>query len=251
MKAWDREIEREILADGCRRSLWLFAKYAYGVALNPKGKWFNPVIHRAKMEWLQGHLYEWMEQRKLPEGERMKIMCTEPRAGGKTMSNTKIAQLWIHLHIPDASTYTDSESMDKAQKFMSSNLAVLEGLDPFSLFPWLYGIWYRKDRKWTTRAAVHGYRQTMSISEPSFGAISVESGLTGDHPDAIFFDDPITREKLREEQNWLKVVSTHMVAQIPALATSGLFLYSGTRYAEGDAQGETVEKEGIKSLAGM
>jgi hypothetical protein len=248
---WSLEDERILIGDACRESLWLFGKYAFGVGINPKGVWLDYDVHKRMVRWLEGHLKTWEANRYTPLADRLKVALVKPRAGAKTMWSTKIAQAWIHVRNPDISSYVDSETLPKATKFLSSILRVMEGQDPYALFTWLYGIWYDKDRKWTTTAAIHAMRRTMSISEPSLGAISVESGLTGDHPDALFFDDPISKEKMKEKPTWLETVQKHMVAQIPAVSSNGILIYAGTRYAENDALGVTMDKEKIASLAGM
>jgi len=248
---WDLEIERETLAIACRDSFWLFLKYAFGVARNPRGRWLTEEVHRPIAELLQREGLAWLERRRKQEQGRTKVMCVIPRGFGKTVIVTKAFPLWLHLHDPDLACVVDSESAQKAVEFVSSIKVLLEGGDPYSLFAQTYGVWHDPARLWTNAQFTHALRRQMALTEPSFDTASVETGTTGSHPDLLVLDDPISQEKIRERGNWIQLSIQHTNALIPALRTDSFFLYVGTPYTNADVISMLLRTDGIREAHGM
>jgi len=129
--------------------------------------------------------------------------------------------------------------------------AVLDGSDPHALWSKLYGNWATTSRKWTGKEIVHAGRKNTSRQDPSLGVFAVETSITGSHPDAIFYDDPISYERLVTDSNWLRSVNTQVTSLFPAIQSDALVVWVGTRYDDDDHFGVAFQEEGVASLEGM
>lgn len=248
---WDLDAEKDIIADACRFDFYLFCKYAFGFALNPKGAWFRGDIHGRLCRFFQRHTERWWARLGTALAYRLRMMIVFYRGGGKTMTITKAGQTWVHVRFDvDMSCYLDSITLDQSQEFLSSVLHVISGKDPYALFTWLYGNWYDPDRKWTDKRAVHACRVTMSLSDPSFACTSVDKGMTGKHPHLTFIDDLISQEKLKEDGNWIDTCVKHVRSILYAIKGDGGLVLTGTIYADNDVISTQVRDGGVFELDG-
>src|SRR5712664_1310647 len=143
---WAFQAEIDILRDLCRKDFWTFFLYAFGAGVNPKGKnWIEPEIHKPIATWFQKHVDEWFENRRYGRKEQKHLALLIPRGMGKTTMGQAL-QLWLHLRDPEMSSYTGSERTDLSQKILGGIKAVLDGSDPYALFPTLYGNWSTQAR---------------------------------------------------------------------------------------------------------
>ena len=248
---WPANSQRKLYADLCKRSFYHFCLYGFGYGRNPEGYWFTERVHKPICDWLQKHAEDWFARRARKEQGRMKLIIVVPRTHGKTTTVTKAFQTWLHLFDRNLSTVTDSEDAQKAQEFMKGITEVIAGNDPWALFTWMYGNWYDKKRLWQSSQVVHGWRDMMSKTEPSFGTTSVNTGKTGYHPDAVFLDDPVSYEKLKETGTWNEQCHTHIGSLIPVIKPNGAFILVGTRYLDNDPIGRMMMDEGVNELCGM
>jgi hypothetical protein len=218
---------------------------------NPHDQWLSDSIHKPLCDWLQHHVEEW-EQRRLRSGKkRTKIAIVVPRGFGKTMLITKCLNLWTQVRNPNLSNFIGSEVGPKASGFLDPIKQVMKGEDPYSWFPWLYGTWYDPERTWNQGEVVHGAREAVAKSEPSFATWGIKKGITGAHPDIGILDDPISEEKLTEEGTWLDTVNRGVGALRPAFRSDSLFILVCTRYRDNDVAGTYLLREGICEWAGM
>ena len=248
---WKQDEERLLLADACQRDFFLFLKYAFGVALNPRGHWLAESVHRPLCQLLELEGRRWLERRRHQIQGRTKVMVCVPRGYGKTVVVTKAFPLWLHLHDPDLACVIDSESAAKAQEFLGPVKTLLENGDPYALFTWLYGSWYSPDRIWRDSQFTHALRRQMALTEPSFDTCSVETGATGSHPDLLVLDDPISIDRIREKGNWIELAVTHAQGLTPALRTDSFFLIVGTPYTQGDVLNTFLAQDGVAAYYGM
>ena len=248
--SWDLNSERELWADICVHSFWHFCDYALGYGSGPH-KWWTPRVHKPFCDWYESRIKEWASKRQVEEDKSTTyLMIVVMREFGKTMIITKAGQLWLHLQDPDISSYTGSATVTRAQDFFEPIKTHLNGSDPNSLFVYLYGNWCDRNRTWTTTEVVHGARIALARSEPSLGTWGVETGLTGTHPDAGFIDDPIDYEIMGKDSRWLEKVNTHLTSLTPVFKANALFVYTGTRYHNADAIGESLAFGGALTLTG-
>lgn len=249
---WDTQSELELLRDGCRRSFWTFFCYGYGCNENPKGRrWIDEAIHKPLADWFQHHVLDWIKQRESRQAERKHLAVLVHRGVGKTTMISQAGQSWLHVIDPEISSYTGSENTTLATKIMNSIQAVMDGSDPYALFPKLYGNWSASARKWTGRAVTHAARKNTSRTDPSLGTFAVETSIVGAHPDAIFYDDPISYERLSTDANWLTSVNSQVTSLIPVIQPDGLIVWVGTRYDDLDHFGVAFRDEGVASVSGM
>lgn len=213
-------------------------------------RWLTKRVHKPILDWLQTAITRWKTNRRRGIAKREQLGLIVPRGFGKTWLATKAAGLYMHVDEPNMSTYIGSETHPKAMEFFGPVGAVMSGEDPYAWFAWLYGNWRHPDRTWGKSAVVHGYRQSMSLTEPSYSTFSVEKGITGYHPLSVFYDDPISKEKLREGGTWLTAVLDSMDAIYPALRNDSFFCYVVTRYLDDDVAGSTMKTEGVKTWTG-
>ncbi len=249
---WPANDEMELLRDLFRKDFWGFFLYAFGAGLNPKGRdWIEPEIHEPMARWFQKHVEDWEEQRKHGRGTKKNLAILVHRGAGKTTLFTRAGQLWLHLRDPEISTYTGSENTTLSAKMLAAMKAVMDGSDGHALWASLYGKWDTGARTWTGKEVVHAARRNTSRQDPSLGIFAVETSITGSHPDAIFYDDPISYERLESDTNWLRSVNSQVSSLIPVIQSDGLIVWVGTRYDDMDHFGVAFSEDGVASLDGM
>lgn len=225
---WDGLAEIELMRDLCRRDFWTFFLYAFGYGINPLGnRWIEPEIHEPLARWFQKHVEEWESWRKAGSRKQKKLAVIMHRKGGKTTLITRAGQLWLHLRDPEISTYTGSENTANAGKMLAAIKAVVDGSDHYALWTKLYGNWAGTARTWAGREVVHAARKNTARQDPSLGVFGVETSITGAHPDAIFYDDPVSYERLKSDTDWLATVNSQVSSLIPVLQSDGLLVWPG------------------------
>lgn len=240
-----------LLRHFCLTDFWFFFLYGFGALTNPKGeRWIETEIHEPLAQWFQLHVDEWFAERKDGHGEQKHLAVLVHREVGKT-TMTQALQLWLHLRDPEISTYTGSERSELAIKILAGMKAVLDGSDPYALFPRLFGTWSSGARTWAGKEVTHAMRKNTARKDPSFGTFAVETSIVGAHPDAIFYDDPISYERLISDQNWLAAVNSQVTSLFPVIQSDGLVIWVGTRYDDDDHFGVAFREEGVASLSGM
>jgi len=260
--SWNADAERELWADICTPgrhpdSLWWFIRIAWGAESHLEkpgkraGRWLTHRVHKPFIDWFQKQALQWMAARNTDEAERWHVMVQVPRDWGKSVSITKAANLWCHLADPNLVSYIGSEVHPKAKGFLGPVRRVMMGEDPDAWFTYLYGQWYDPEREWTIEQVTHAYRTALALTEPSFGTFGVDTGLTGYHPDMVFWDDPLSATKLRAGGDWLKIVRTAVNAAYPALKANSFFCFILTRYLDDDVAGTLMSTEGVASWDGM
>lgn len=249
---WDVDSEVQLLRHFARTNFWFFFLHVFGAGDNSKGQlWIEESIHRPLCEWFQFHVDDWFARRAKGIREKKHLAVLIPRGMGKTTMVTQAGQLWLHLRDPEMSSFTSCESTALASKILDGMKAVLEGSDPTSLFARLFGNWGANARSWSAKQATHSARKNTSRKDPSLGVFSVETSIVGAHPDAIFYDDPISYERLTTDANWLDTVNSQLTSLIPVLQVDGLMVMVGTRYDDMDQFGRCFADDGVKSLVGM
>jgi len=251
-RSWDSDAEIELLRELCRRDFWTFFLLAFGAGSNPKGqRWIDEAIHKPLADWFQGHVMKWHEARSIGEGYQLHLAVVVHRELGKTTLITRAGQAWLHVLDPEMSTYTGAEGRALSSKMLNAIKAVLDGSDPHALFSRLYGNWSTGARIWTGVEVVHAARRNTSRQDPSFGTFAVETSIVGSHPDAIFYDDPISYDRLQSDSNWLATVNSQVSSLIPVIQSDGLVVWVGTRYDDEDHFGIAFSADGVKSLEGI
>lgn len=249
---WDLDLELELLRDFGRKRFWFFFYDIFGAGTNPKGeRWIDPSIHEPLCDWFQGHVEDWHRRRTEGHGRQKHLAVILPRELGKTTLFTQAGQAWLHLRDPELSSFTGSESTALSAKILDGLKAILDGSDPHSLFTKLYGNWSTAARSWTGKQVTHSARKNTSRKDPSLGIFSVETSITGAHPDVIFYDDPISYERLTTDANWLQTVNSQVTSLFPVIQSDGLVIWVGTRYDDDDHFGVAFRDEGVRSLTGM
>jgi hypothetical protein len=269
---WDLEAERDLWTSICApnswhgpdgesvgthtKSLWYFIHYGWGAEMyfrnHPeKPRWLIERVHGPYIAWLQEQVLEWKAARRRGSRERFYIAVVIPRAFGKTVTSTKCTLLWSHLDEPDMSTLICSATHPLAKDILGSVENVISGKDSESWFAWMYGVWFNPDREWSETAAVHGYRRSTNLSEPSFDTTGVGIGMTGYHHDQHCWDDPIIINKDRPGGVYMDGVHQAVDASFNALQPNGLLMFTLTRYGDDDICGRHLRNEGIKTWTGM
>lgn len=249
---WNVDDEVALIADLAKKDFWLFFTTVFGAQQNPKGqKWIDEEVHYPIAQWFQKHVDEWFQIRQNGVVARKHLAVLIQRGVGKTTLITQAGQLWLHLRDPEMSSYTGSEKLELAARMLSSMKAVLDGSDPYSMFTRLYGNWASGARQWTGREVSHSARKNTARKDPSLGIFGVETSIVGAHPDAIFFDDPISYERLESDVNWFSAVNSQVTSLIPVVQADGLICWVGTRYGASDHFGKFLNEEGVASMEGM
>jgi hypothetical protein len=217
--------------------------------------WLHPVIHKPLIAWLQKQILDWKHQRRVgnpDDPELWQVAVIVPRKCGKTVAATKAASLWSHLDEPNMTTSIGSEVKDLAADFLKPIKQTIAGLNPYAWFTWLYGNWFDATRTWNKYEIEHGYKRATGLSEPSYDTFGVDTGVTGYHPLQIWWDDPLTINKLREGTGkYLPQVIQAFNASFPAIRADGFLAMVLTRYLDADVAGEAFKADGIKSWDGL
>lgn len=249
---WPALDEIALLREFGRRDFWTNFQWVFGAAANPKGKrWISPEVHEPMARWFQKHVMEWYEARERGEGIEKCLAILVHREVGKTTMFSQAGQEWLHLLDPELAIATGSEKLELAEKIVAGVRAVMDGSDPYALFPRLYGNWATNARQWSGRAMVHGARKNTSRRDPSMSVFGVETSITGSHPDVIFYDDPISYERMMTDTSWLQMVNEQVASLFPVIQKDGLTVWVGTRYDDEDHFGVAFRDEGVKSLEGL
>jgi len=271
---WNLDAERSLWASICApnhwfneetgeaedthsESLWWFIHLAWGAefyfrARPGQSRWLQKRVHGPYLGWLQKNILDWKQSRKEGKHARWYVAIIMTRSFGKTVTATKCASLWAHLDEPDMSTLLCSAVSDLTVDILKSIQTVVSGKDTEqSWFCWLYGNWRDPQREWKQQYCHHAYRKTASISEPSFDTTAVDIGMTGYHPDWVQWDDPITKNKLRDGGSYLESVHSAFNATYPALKMDGWLGMVLTRYLDDDVAGRHLREDGVKTWDGM
>ena len=248
---WDPTRHTRLMRHFGRRNFWIFFLHVFGAGRNPKGlRWIEPEVHEPLADWIQLHVDQWMAKREKGKGDQKHLAVLIHREVGKTTLVTRALQLWLHLRDPEMSTYTGSEKTELSMKMLEAMKAVIDGSDPHAMWNKLYGNWKTDSRKWTGKEVVHAARKNTSRQDPSFGIFAVETSITGSHPDAIFYDDPISYERLVSDSNWLATVNNQVTSLFPAIQSDALVVWVGTRYDDDDHFGVAFREEGVATVSG-
>jgi hypothetical protein len=270
---WDIEAERDLwraicaperwhAEDGVRvathpRALWYFLNKAWGAEFFLKShpaepQWLYEPIHDRYTSWLQKHLLAWLAHARSGSPGQYHIASVLPRGYGKTVSSTKAGSLWTHLADCDMTTLIQSATDDLSTDILKSQIAVIGGEDPDSWFVWLYGNWMTGAQEKTRNTIKHGYRRARNISEPSFDASSAGIGATGYHPRQSWWDDPLEKNKLKQDKTaYLRGQHEAVNASANSLHMNGLRALVLTRYLDDDIAGRHFREEGVASWEGM
>ena len=251
MTTWNLEDERALLASACTGSFRAFAKYAIGIPAHPRGTWWTDSVHGKLCDWLQALAEDWWKMRELPpeEQERFYLLIDAHRGSGKTMLVTTAFTMWLHLRDPDLASVIDSFQQTFSIEIASLIRLHYEGGDQHALFPWLFGIWENKD-DWTKERFTHAARRSHR-REASITCSSVETGICGKHPDHHVLDDPITKEKLREQGNWIGIAKKHVSSIHPALLNNSLVVFVATPYTDDDVITTAMRQDGVREVHGV
>lgn len=254
--AWDQDAEREFWRRKCLDSFWFFFCYCYGYWTNPRGgggtsPWLDEHTHRPLCDWYERHVKEWLADRKAGRGKLKKLMIVVPRDFGKTTLLAQAGQAWLHLHDKELATYTGCETATRAKEILSGIKSVIGGEDRYARYTWLYGNERHPKRSWKLDSVVTASRTNLTRRDASYGVWAVESGLVGMHPDVCFLDDPNTYERMESNKDWLDVVNRHIDTLVPVFQRDSLWVFTLTRYGDGDHAGKNVEHEGVVTCEGM
>ena len=257
MAKWQVDDEAALMRHFCRHDFWAFFLFAFGAGINPKGqRWIDPPIHEPMARWFEGHVKQWAHDRQQGRGQQKHLAILVHREVGKTTMFTQAGQAWLHVLDHEISTFTGSEKTELAAQSLEAIKAVFDGSDPHALFPRLFGCWSTSARKWSGKAVVHAARQNTARKDPSLWIFAVETSIVGAHPDAIFYDDPISYERMLTDTHWLQSVNSQVTSLYPVIQGDGLVVWIGTRYDDDDHFGvalRTIERggEGVASINGM
>lgn len=260
---WPTDEEKDFWRHRCLplqpHAYFWFARIPLGIDryLQLPGKqktWFRTDLHLPICDALQAAADEWLRNRTLPTPtDRQKLAFCIHRNTGKTVLGTKGLNAYLQLHDPNITATIGSETQPKASKFLRTLRALWEGSDATSQWVPLYGDWSPTDptSPWNSNELTHRYKTTTSESEPSIGTFSVGGGITGYHPDALFYDDPLSEEKIKAEENWVQAANDSYDSVLNAVQASGFVALIGTRYRENDPMGTALSTEHVKTWVGM
>lgn len=246
----------DVLAEVGRRSFWWYLCYGFGARSyclsTPSDNWLSTRVHAPFSYWLEGHIKEWLAWRAQGIRRPKKLLIDAFRGFGKSTIGSALDQ-WIQLQDPEIAEILSSYDIEKSKEFINVTRGTWEGASPYSLFPHLYGQWnphVLDPRTWRDGALTHARRVNPTLRDYSVKASSVGKGFTGGRPDVFRYDDPIVKEKLREEKNWVTLALEHHDSAKFAIKSNGLSIYFLTPYLEGDVADRVLREEGVATWSG-
>lgn len=212
--------------------------------------WLTPRVHKPWLKWAYDHHEQWYKDRQMGRLRRTQLAVCVPRSFGKSNILTKPLPIFTMLRERNMAAVIGSETHPKAKEFLAPLKSIIDGSDPYSLFTWLYGNWFDKDRTWNEVSIVTAFRNSLGVSEPSIQTFGVETGLTGKHPLMGTMDDPITQEKLVDGGSWNTRANNSLDAIYPALRPDSFFMLIMTRYLDNDPMGTQLAQSGVATWTG-
>lgn len=240
-------------------SLWYCLTKAWGAESYLKShpaepQWLYEPIHVPYTQWLQHHILAWKKRALTGKPGRTHLASILPRGYGKTVCE-KAAILWSHLDDFDMTTLVMSANDTLSGDILKVIKAVLDGgpdHDPDSWFVWLYGDWRSGAQDWHKQYINHGARRARNISEPSIDTTGAGAGATGYHPRQCWWDDPLEKNKLKQDRTaYLRGQKEAVNASFNSVHTNGLIVFTLTRYLDNDVMGDHFRTEGVASWSGM
>lgn len=260
--SWPRQSYRDFWRYVCSPtsrhpdSLFWYMKKVFGMDAfmrdNPTKQWFTRSIHKPYCKWKQTRYYRMFDAYQEGRAERIKMITVLPRGFLKTTVNIG-TQTWAQLENPEFAMRLGAADDDLARDMFRPITKIYEGGDSYSAFNLYYGNWYDSKRIWQIQKGqlVHALRRNTAKKEPSFAIFSVLAGFTAHHPEIATMDDPVTREKLRDEGSvWLEKANTSVIASRPAMPECSIYELIGTRYHDDDPIGHYTHQEGVKTWDG-
>lgn len=220
------------------------------MAANPVKRWFTRKIHKPYCKWRQNHYYEMFENYKAGKPCRKRLMTALPRGFLKTTMGQAI-KMWAQLENPGFAIRIGSSDDDLARAILHSIPQIYKGEDEFAQFHLFYGNWYDPKRADSKDEFTHAARKNTARKEPSFKVYSITTGFKGHHPEISDLDDPIDREKLKNDGSaHLLAANLSVIAVRPAMPECSIQEITMTRYHDDDPEGKYQHQEGVKSWSG-
>lgn len=145
-------------------------------------------LHRVKADRCQRDLCRRLQEAKENQHELgTRAIIHIQSQFGKSVICSQVFPVWIFGHVPTSRfallTYNETNS----QKHSAIALAYMQSLEYKELFPNKDG-WIPKSvsvKRWSTYG-----RMDMRDGQPSYNALGLQSGFTGNSAEDVFFDDP-------------------------------------------------------------
>ena len=201
-----------------------------------------------RVQWhldaIGGYITDWFKTRGSQESFR-KIMDIRPRGTCKSATATIPLPIWAHLNSPEiACAVIGAKHKDIAEDFSKATRSTFEGEDAFSRLTDLYGSFKGgRGRDWQTSKMTTLKRQNLGRSDATYTAYSLGKGATSSHLDLLIIDDPITRETMEGDSEWLNKVWANYTLVPYLLNRNGLLYLVMTRYHEADLCGRIINEE--------
>ncbi len=156
-----------------------------------------------------GHYFtDWLNNRHL-QGSFKKVLLVQPRGTCKSATCTIPLPIWAHLHDSEiACAVISAKFKDISEQFAKATRATFQGDDPFSRLVDLYGMFKGGGggRDWQMAQMTTAKRKNLGRSDPTYAAFSIAKGAVGSHFDLLIMDDPVTREAMEGDSEWLEKV---------------------------------------------
>jgi hypothetical protein len=221
----------------------------HGIANDPNNpgnfEQFNDPRVQENMAAVGGYFKNWMDTRHL-QGSFKKVMQIQPRGTAKSAICTIPLPIWAHLHDSEiACAVIGAKHKDIAEQFSKATRLTFQGEDPNSRLVDLYGRFKggTAGRDWQVSQMTTAKRKNLGRSDPTYAAYSIAKGATSSHFDLLIMDDPVTREAMEGDSEWLEKVWAAYVRLPYLINRNGLFILIMTRYHDSDLCGRIIREE--------
>ena len=169
-----------------------------------------------------------------------------PRYSFKSTICTVGLSLWELVRNPDARILIYSDAVTKAEGFLDSIKAHIEGRVSKSVFRQVFGSRESdvKSGRWNRDQIIISTRTT-SLPEPSVDTGGEGTTKVGFHYDQIIFDDIVSDKNITTKDQMDKVNSCYKKA-LSMLRPGGKILIVGTRWHFGDLYGRIIAENDLK-----
>ena len=170
------------------------------------------------------------------------ILVLMPRYSFKSSICTIGYPLWKLIRQPNYRILIYSDASTKAQGFLSSIKAHIEGSVENSFFSSQFK-WF-DDKKWNESQIIIKAR-TNSFPEPSIDTGGIETSKVGMHYDEIIFDDIVSDKNVTTKEQMDKVAECYK-RSLSLLKPGGKIKIVGTRWHFGDLYGRLIAENDTK-----
>lgn len=215
----------------------------------PAVREYHEIIGNEIKDWLK-HRNDKDENGEFVQKVPRYMMVVPPRKTFKTSGVSEVVPVFAACHDPNIVCGIITSDYRKLSLPIAQNIRDhFDGRSPTSRIKELFGEFHSQGsrRSWAGDAFTIDQR-TEARRDPTVSTYSVNISATGHHFDVLIIDDPVTREAMRQNADYLSIVQKMWVDLDATMNPNGLVILIGTRYHNADLHGYIFDSEIIPKI---